>query len=269
MGSALRYAGRIEEAEEALLRAAELRPHMPATYELLTFIYLVYRGMYLDAVRTASKYVELMPNSAKGYSDLGTAYYQLDRMDEAAEAFEKSLGIDSTAFACANLGTIHFGRMRYADAARMYREALRLGGENYRIVGLLAEAYYWSPGRRQLGTETFARAIELLDQDGVLDAGDPTQLSDLASYYARVGDVARSESLLVKAASLEPSELPVLFRIADTYEQLGKREIALEWLEDALNKGAALDIMDGFPGLRELRTDPRYRRMLEGRSASS
>jgi tetratricopeptide (TPR) repeat protein len=269
MGSVLTGLGDFGGAEEAYSRAARLRPHVPVVYERLTYLHLTYQGKHLAAVESASKTIELKPNTYRGYSELGAAYYSLGRMDQAAEAFEQSIGIDSTAYACANLGTIYFGQKRYADAARMYKAALGLGTSNYRVLGFLAEAYFWSPGQRDLAIETFGQAIELLDRDGVLDHTDATQLSDLASYYARVGRSARSESLLVKAALLEPSEALILFRIADTYEQLGKRGVALEWLEKALEKGAPLETMDDFPGLRELKTDTRYRQLLEARGRQS
>lgn len=269
LGNALCDAEEFDRAETALLRAAELRPHVPETYELLTYLYLAYEGEYLKAVETASKSIELKPNTSRGYCELGAAYYSLGRMNEARDAFEKSLDIDSTYYACANLGTIYFGQRRYADAARMYEAALGLGPGNYRIVGFLAEAYYWSPGRRDIAIETFKQAIELLDRGGVLDETDPMQVSDLASYYARIGESAEGESLLVKAELLEPEETMILFRIADTYEQLGKRDLAIEWLGRALEKGAPLETMADFPGLRGLKSDARYKQMLESRSLDS
>lgn len=269
MGSVLCDAGDFAGAEAAYSRAAQLRPHVPKVYERLTYMYLAYQGKYLEAVRSASKTIDLKPNSSKGYSELGAAYYSLGRMDQARYAFEKSLSIDSTYRACANLGTIYFGQKRYADAARMYKAALGLGTSNYRVIGYLAEAYFWSPGQRDLAIETFGQAIELLDKAGMLDDTNPTQLSDLASYYARIGRSARSESLLVRAALLEPSEALILFRIADTYEQLGKRVLALDWLEKALEKGAPLETMDDFPGLREMKTDSRYRQLMDSRERRS
>ena len=119
------------------------------------------------------------------------------------------------------------------------------------------------------GKHQVEQAIELLDKAGMLDDTNPTQLSDLASYYARIGRSARSESLLVRAALLEPSEALILFRIADTYEQLGKRVLALDWLEKALEKGAPLETMDDFPGLREMKTDSRYRQLMDSRERRS
>jgi tetratricopeptide (TPR) repeat protein len=145
----------------------------------------------------------------------------------------------------------------------MYRRALALRPRNYRIAGFLSEAYYWSPGQRDLGIETFRRAIDLAEGVGPVNDRDPTLLSDLASYYARIGDLVRSEEFLAKAVALEAAEWPILFRIADTFEQLGKRESALEWVGKALDQGAPLETMDNYPGLRELRADPRYKEILD------
>jgi serine/threonine-protein kinase len=145
----------------------------------------------------------------------------------------------------------------------MFALAIEMRPGDYRIRGLLAEAYYWSPGRRDLAIEAFEQAIDLLEHGGGLDSANATHLSDLAGYYGRIGDKAKSEALLVEALRLEPSEWWVLFKIADTYEHLGRREEALKWIEKALEQGAPLASMDQFPGLRELRTDKRYRDMMD------
>jgi tetratricopeptide (TPR) repeat protein len=258
MADALRHSGDYEGAESVLHKAAALRPLDVWIQERLSYV-LILQGKFEDATKTASRTIELRPNDTRGYNDLATAYSCLHRTDEARAAFERSLEIDSNYVACTNLGTIYFGLARYADAARMYERALNLEPDNYRIAGFLSEAYYWSPGLRELGVETFRRAIQLAESGESTEDRDATLLSDLASYYARVGNSSKSESLLVQATLLEPVEWPVLFRIADTYEQMGMRESALEWVKRALEHGAPLETMDHFPGLRGLRTDKRYR----------
>jgi hypothetical protein len=51
------------------------------------------------------------------------------------------------------------------------------------------------------------------------------------------------------------------FRVAETYEQLGDRENALIWVEKALANGYPLAHLDRYPGLRDLRSDERFRRL--------
>ena len=265
LGGALRRKGDYEGAEAAFSTASELRPLRASAQKQLSYIRIL-RGEFDAAVTTALRTIELEPNDIRGYNDLGTAYTCLHRTDDALAAFEHSLDLDSNYTACTNLGTIYFGQSRYADAARMYERALALEPGNYRIIGFLSEAYYWSPGWRERGIETFRRAIDLAEGNEAMGEQDETLLSDLASYYARVGEAAKSESLLALAVALEPREWAVLFRIADTFEQLGKREQALQWVKRAIEEGAPMEAMDHYPGLKDLRTDRRYRDIVGNRS---
>ncbi len=50
-----------------------------------------------------------------------------------------------------------------------------------------------------------------------------------------------------------------MFIAADVYEQLGHRDQALDWLEKACAADLSLAKVEFYPGLRELRTHPRYR----------
>jgi tetratricopeptide (TPR) repeat protein len=258
LGDALRRKGDYEGAEAAYSIAAELRPLRASAQKRLSYIRIL-RGEFNDAVTTALRTIELEPYDTRGYNDLGTAYSCLHRTDDAREAFERSLDLDSNYIACTNLGTIYFGQSRYADAARMYERALALEPGNYRITGFLSEAYYWSPGWRERGIETFRHAIDLAEGNEGMGEQDETLLSDLASYYARIGEAAKSESLLVMALALQPREWAVLFRIADTFEQLGQRKQALDWVKKAIEEGAPMEAMDHYPGLKDLRTDRRYK----------
>ena len=45
--------------------------------------------------------------------------------------------------------------------------------------------------------------------------------------------------------------------------ELGKRELALKWIETALKKGFSLVKIDRYPGLKELRADERFQRLLQ------
>ncbi len=64
--------------------------------------------------------------------------------------------------------------------------------------------------------------------------------------------------LLAAAAAAQPASAWSDF-IVDTYERLGRRERALDWLERACDTDLSLAKIEFYPGLRELRTHDRYR----------
>jgi hypothetical protein len=55
----------------------------------------------------------------------------------------------------------------------------------------------------------------------------------------------------------------VALYVAVTLEDLGRREKALEYLERALDGGVAHHKIEDYPGFNNLRSDTRYREMME------
>lgn len=63
--------------------------------------------------------------------------------------------------------------------------------------------------------------------------------------------------------ALELSDLGIMFRIGEIYEQLGERETALKWIKTALKKGYySVTETECNPFLRELRADERFQLLL-------
>jgi Flp pilus assembly protein TadD len=98
---------------------------------------------------------------------------------------------------------------------------------------------------------------------------DGTLLCLLAGYYAELGDSERARSLTASALELAPDDVVVMFQAGHTYEVLGDREKALEWIGAALEHGYSLEQVETTPALAELRKDERYRRLIEGTGAAS
>jgi tetratricopeptide (TPR) repeat protein len=254
--------GDFASAETSYVEAIELQPHVASFHdELGTLRYRLAR--YEEAIGPFQRVTELKPYWTRGYVLLGVTYFQLDSMDDAKAAFEKSMEIGPTYTACANLGTIYFAEARYADAAAMYGAALDISDTQYRIWGNLGESYYWCPGERDKAFSNFEQAVELGEEALTEDPLDLTVISDLASYHGMLGNDPEARDLLDKAIALEPSDPLVLFRIAETYEELGEHELALDWMEAALDHGASPIKANRFPGLRRLRSDPRYQNLLD------
>ena len=94
-----------------------------------------------------------------------------------------------------------------------------------------------------------------LDQD----PQSPQLQADQASFHAILGQ--REESLAILEA-LEAREtefdLEIMFSLASTYEELGDRDRALDWLEAAMSHDMSFKKVDRYPVLKNLQTHPRY-----------
>ena len=60
-----------------------------------------------------------------------------------------------------------------------------------------------------------------------------------------------------------------MFHAAHTYERLGRRESALEWVGRAVRNGYSLSLIEETPGLRGLTADPCYREIVRGTSGKA
>ncbi len=98
-------------------KALELDGANASAHALLSNIYTL-RNQYDLAIREAEQAIELNPNDASSYSQLGWALVWAGRVDEAVAALEKSLRLDSAypRNAWFHLGMAYYLRGQYAEA---------------------------------------------------------------------------------------------------------------------------------------------------------
>jgi serine/threonine-protein kinase len=229
-------------------------------------LFYLQHARYAEAATQFRQVVALLPDNFRGYVNLGAAYLRLERLADAREMFEQSLKIAPNYGAYSNLGSIYFAEGRYNDSAAMFEKALSQDGRDYKVWGNLASAYYWIPDKKVKAQEIFKRAAQMAEAQRKINPRNSGILSNLADYYAMTGDRTRSLELVQQALSLAPGDVDVIYRAAQTYENLGQRDTALRWIAKALAQGYARASIERSPGLRDLRTDPRYQRLVESKS---
>ena len=159
------------------------------------------------AYREAATYYESAlrgrPNEAGWWTNLGSAYRQLDEVARARAAYEKALAIEAQKpEALFNLGTLEEEQGREAQALRYLREAfaLRVPGAAERVAGLLARAY---------------------------PTGDDAQMRNLLLALYSDGQVDVQQLAAATAAQLRAR-----WRLGDVGATVNDR--ATEWLSDPL-----------------------------------
>jgi len=262
LGSALRDAGRYDQAERALQKAINLRPgYVSGSLELGILYYVTNR--YDAAANQFRLAVEQAPLNVTAHNDLGGLMYFLDRREEAREAFEASLVAYPNAVAYSQLGIVFFDEADYARSADMLERAVELAPDDCELVGNLASAYRWGGDRARAGP-AFRRAIEVCEASLAAAPDDPLLMATLAGYYGMLGEGReRGRELLDRATSRDIVDAQLLALIGESYEDLGERDRALEWLGRALDNGLALSQIEGMPSLDELRKDERYRELTQ------
>jgi tetratricopeptide (TPR) repeat protein len=100
-----------------------------------------------------------------------------------------------------------------------------------------------------------------------VNSKDGAARASLASYLIALGDKRQALEEIERAVDLSPKDENVMFRSALVYELAGDRGRALKALSSAAANGYSMAVIQAASDLAELRKDPRYRDLIEGRSA--
>jgi tetratricopeptide (TPR) repeat protein len=249
--------GSSDRAETTYRKAIELRPDQWAAYSYYGR-YLILHNRPREAEVAYRKALAVVPDNARVWSGLGVALYQQERFDEAATAYRKSLDLFPTATAVNNLGTIEFDQRRYLDAARTFEKGVSVDGRDYRFWRNMAAAYYWAPGERARAPDAYRRAAALVEQEITIDPRNARLYADLADARAMLGERVAALAAAREAATFGATQPDVVQTLATVYEQLGDREVALQWQAKAFELGGPVTDVERDPGMERLRADPRY-----------
>ena len=254
--------GNKTEAEATYRKAIELRPDYWVAYNYLGG-YLLRIGRSGDAEAAYAKALSLVPDNARVWSNLGGAYFFRSKLTDAEAAFRKSMELVPTHRAASNLGTCRFQRGHYTEAARDFEKALALDDRDYRVWRNLGASYYWAPGERQRARDAFTRGATLAEGERKVDPENAEVLADLADCYAMLGEQNRARAVASEAAKFGSGDVQIARSLAAVYETLGERALALDWVAKALTLGHPPDDIERSPSFEELRSDRRYRPLVD------
>lgn len=246
------------KAESALVKAVQLLPSSWKLHKRLGAFYFR-RARFDEAAESFQEVVRLVPDSAQAMSNLGVVLYQAGRYEEAKTQFRRTLEVERRAPTLASLGKILIEEEKYEEAAEYIREAVEQAPDDYKIWGNLGSAYKWGGEPRY--REAYENAIRCLREDEIAVNPKPAYFAFLAVYSAAIDRRAESEAALEQA--LEDQERLTnrdLNLIAQTYEILGERSKAIEYLRKAIEAG--------FP-TGSLARVPRYRELLKSKDWNS
>jgi serine/threonine-protein kinase len=264
LGNVYAAAHRDKEAEDTYKKAIEMHPGDAASHADLGVFYFN-RQRLPEAELSFRRVIDLTPDNPRAHSNLGVVCLRMGRYAEAVDQFEKSVSIEPGAPGYSNLGAAYYYLKRYADSVPAYQQAIQLAPKDSMYWGNLADAYRWAPGLKDQAQAAFRRAIELVEQEIMIDPRDARLHARLAMYLASVGDHGRALAEIAEALRLDQAQAYVQYRAALVYEQLGNRDIALRYMELALKSGQPMADILAAPPLEQLRKDPRFARMVTPR----
>jgi serine/threonine protein kinase/tetratricopeptide (TPR) repeat protein len=267
LGNAYESLGRNAEAESTYLAAVNRRKDDWAAYKEMGLFYYR-RGEFGKAIHYFQQVVALTPDNAQAYANMGSFHYRLGDYDEARRMWERSIEIEPRHSALSNLGKLLSSQEKYAEAAARYEQAIELKPLDHRLWANLASVSRRA-GELAKSREAGRKAIALVESALSVDPNRADLLSSLAHYTATTGEHQRAAELIEKALALKPSEPETLLGIAETCEQVGRREQAVSLARRAFAMGYPMESVVKDSNLGRLLRDPAYRGRFEKSGAGA
>jgi Tetratricopeptide repeat len=157
-GAALIRNKKLNDAEEILLYAVELAPK---NIDLYINLSTVYQGLLLPgkALQTALKVIELDPLSYVGYNNLGCAFGDLLKIEEARESYKTARIINSSYLpTIINFAQLEVKSGNHLKAIELFEDALKIKnistGESDLVKYYLSHSYLYT-GQIEKGWEYY------------------------------------------------------------------------------------------------------------------
>lgn len=249
------------EAEKTFQKAIQTRPQYWAGYAALGHFY-VQQARYEKAVQQFQRSIDLAPDDPHGYRSLGGAYIYMGNYEQAIEVLRKAIDLHPTTQAYSNLGVAYFNLRRFDDAVSAYEHACPAQTVDYIACGNLARAYYWAPNQRNQAEPYYRRAIKLAQERLEVNPrdGDPHIL--MASYYAMLGDKPNAFQHLHDGLAFRLHNPEFLLTAAIVHNQFRESGEAIAWLEKAVDAGYSAAEIRAAPELDNLRGHSEFEKLL-------
>lgn len=270
MGISLNVLGRYTEAEQAYLRALELRPNDSRALLNLGVLYGDL-GCWDEAIQYIRQRLDLDPARAYvAYGNLGDYYTKLELYDRAEEMLDRSLSLrPRSLLTLPAKAWLEFYRGNHDAALHVAEELAREGEDDARVM--------LSAGRLFVFLGEYVRALEVLEQAYTASptAGDLYLVGVLYGYVLeRTGQTQRARAMFAETEqyALEQIEAGneanyLYYSLASIYALRGEISKALSSLDDAVRFGwPGTRILNHDPLLADLRDEPQFEGLLDAMS---
>ena len=252
--------GRIDDIGPVLRKAMDLAPNdwrFPSSLGL----WQMGRGKFDEAVESLKLAVQITPDNPRAFTNLGFIYLRAQRLDEAVAAYRKSIALEPAEVSYTGLGSALESLGRHVEAAEAVRAAITFNPNSYLSHGNLGTILDGMPGKESESRAAFQRAVEVGETLRKESPNDALLLARLGSYYGKLGESAKSQTLLRQAGLVGAQNPQVLFVIAQSYEHQGLRQEALARAEESLAQGFPFSRFVESKDLNNLVQDPAFKRL--------
>jgi len=253
---------RLDEAEAAYHDLVAVKPdYYAARFAYGWFCYG--QGRIADAEREWEAARTLAPHDVAILSNLGTIAYQRGDWPAARAMFLEAFRIRPSCESCNNIATTLYFDRKFDESARYFEFAFQYCDTNEcNTWGNLASALYWAPDGRDRSKTIYRVAIDKANYELARKPRDPRLTALLIDYYSMSGDSVMTLRTIANAGHLLEGDSHVMYSAGSAFEKMGRRELALRHLGDAVRHGYSLQVVRGAPLLDDLQKDPRFKELI-------
>ncbi|MCK4745634.1 MAG: tetratricopeptide repeat protein, partial [Bacteroidales bacterium] len=214
---------------------------------------------YEEAIVEINRALECSPGHLTIMHALGSIYWAMENFDDAISVFEEVIEIDSVQGRVYwNLGMIYYYKGDFIRSVEYFEEAEKYIPRDFNLYGDLGRSLYWA-GKESRANEMLGKAISLAK-------AYPDVLSlNIASYYGLMGRMD-SANYYLEAVNLpdKPEELDATgaFALGESYLILGRKALALEYIESGLSRGYGWLEVRHAPLYKDLADDQEFQEMV-------
>ena len=192
---------------------------------------------------------------------LGATFHAMGDQPRALDSYQRAQSIAPSAGTYVNIGSLHYVKGEYANAAESYRRAIELKPLEPNFHFNLADA------EERLGSgkaaASYKRAAELLNDLLAVKPNDAQARSLLAMCQMNLGDLDAALANAEQAVARARNDPEVLYRRAAVYTSRGRTKDALAALAEAFDAGYSVSSAQTADSLEPLRNNPDFKSVLE------
>jgi non-specific serine/threonine protein kinase len=247
----------VQKAEECAGKVSELEPESPQGHLLLGLIQMVFHGNMQQSVRHLKKVLSVNTNDLDALSWLSVLYGIIGKPVAASPLINKALEIDplnSSSYSIKSLHHYHEGRFELAIESAL--KGHQMEPENPAAIYCCALTL--------ASQHRVEDAISFIDNN--VDTTSKNFLLRVSIFLkkALLGENDVSELLTDEFISTAKRDFQYSSLFADFYALLGHKKEALDWLENAVNRGFInypfLSEYDPF--LENVRSEDRFKKLM-------
>jgi len=295
LGSVYRTTGKYSESIAELKRALSLAPKSDEFYRRLGEVYLdsgnnaqalaafqkavllnpyywvnenalgeAYAGIadYSKALQAFQKVSVLEPDIDAGFENVGNMYLQQGEYQQSIPYFQRALQIEPYFSTYSNLATSFFMLKQFPQAVAMFEKAVAMNPNDTDVVLNLADAY-GDLGQADKARSTYLRAIAAGFKELETNPQNADVMVDIALCYAKTGNATQALTFIRQARAIDKGNVNYIYAEAEIDATLGKTELALNNLHEALEKHYPAEYAAGDEDLKNLNADPEFKALLK------